>query len=97
MSKDDIYRSQFRLPYSLYEELKEEADRNHRSLNAEVVDRLAKSLGYVNLAKDDEDAPDMDDDALEAIKKLDEAVNTYLKARDHRNRLMHGVIKKKEK
>lgn len=41
---DDIYRSQFRLPWRLYEELKQKADFAGRSLNAEVVNRLETSL-----------------------------------------------------
>lgn len=41
---EDIYRSQFRLPYSLYESLKAAADQNHRSLNAELVARLEASI-----------------------------------------------------
>ncbi|AZS50644.1 Arc family DNA-binding protein [Entomomonas moraniae] len=43
MKKDDIYRSQFRLPYSLYEKLKDSADRNNRSVNAELIARLENS------------------------------------------------------
>lgn len=42
--KDDTYRSQFRLPYELYEQLKKSSKDNHRSLNAEIVDRLQESL-----------------------------------------------------
>jgi len=34
---EDIYRSQFRLPYSLYELLKASADENRRSVNAELI------------------------------------------------------------
>ncbi|BAR92404.1 hypothetical protein [Pseudomonas phage PS-1] len=41
---EDIYRSQFRLPYSLYESLKEAADANRRSVNAELVARLEASF-----------------------------------------------------
>lgn len=37
---EEIYRSQFRLPYPLYERLKASADRNRRSVNAELVARL---------------------------------------------------------
>lgn len=37
---EEIYRSQFRMPYSLYEQLKASADTNHRSVNAELVARL---------------------------------------------------------
>ncbi|GGW23744.1 Arc family DNA-binding protein [Vreelandella hamiltonii] len=44
MKKDDTYRSQFRLPYSLYEKLKAEAELNHRSLNAELIARLEQSF-----------------------------------------------------
>lgn len=40
----DVYRSQFRLPHSLYEELKKAADENHRSLNAELVARLESTF-----------------------------------------------------
>lgn len=41
---NDLYRSQFRLPYSLYESLKEAADSNHRSVNAELVARLESTF-----------------------------------------------------
>lgn len=40
----DLYRSQFRLPQSLYEKLKDEADKNRRSVNAELVARLQASF-----------------------------------------------------
>lgn len=42
--EEDIYRSQFRLPYSLYELLKASADENHRSVNAELVARLESTF-----------------------------------------------------
>lgn len=42
---DEIYRSQFRMPYALYEQLKASADANHRSVNAELVARLEDSFG----------------------------------------------------
>lgn len=41
---EEIYRSQFRLPYSLYEQIKASADANHRSVNAELVARLEASF-----------------------------------------------------
>lgn len=44
MKKNEIYRSQFRLPYDLYEKLKAAADKNHTSVNAELVDRLARTF-----------------------------------------------------
>ncbi|MEW6460371.1 MAG: Arc family DNA-binding protein [Pseudomonadota bacterium] len=37
---EELYRSQFRLPYSLYEQLKASADQNQRSVNAELVAAL---------------------------------------------------------
>nr|GEU28367.1 hypothetical protein [Tanacetum cinerariifolium] len=40
----NIYRSQFRLPFSLFEKLKAEAGRAGRSVNAELVGRLERSL-----------------------------------------------------
>lgn len=42
---DEIYRSQFRMPYALYEQLKASAAANHRSVNAELVARLEASFG----------------------------------------------------
>ena len=43
MSKD-IFRSQFRLPWELYEQLKSSADQSGRSLNAEIIFRLETSF-----------------------------------------------------
>ena len=40
----NIYRSQFRMPFSLFEKLKAEAGRAGRSVNAELVGRLERSL-----------------------------------------------------
>lgn len=40
----DIYRSQFRMPISLFEKLKNEAGKSKRSANAELVARLERSL-----------------------------------------------------
>ena len=42
--KEDLYRSQFRLPYSLYDQLKSAADAQKRSVNAEIVARLEASF-----------------------------------------------------
>jgi len=42
--KNDQFRSQFRLPNDLYERLKEAAEREGRSLNAEIVVRLEASF-----------------------------------------------------
>ncbi|XDZ50198.1 Arc family DNA-binding protein [Neisseriaceae bacterium CLB008] len=40
----DTYRSQFRLPYDLYLRLKQSADNNSRSLNAELILLLEEGL-----------------------------------------------------
>lgn len=42
--KEDQYRSQFRLPFSLYEKLKIAADEHGESLNKELVNRLERSF-----------------------------------------------------
>lgn len=52
---DDTYRSQFRLPYPLYEKLKAAADHSGRSLNAELVARLQDSFEGVTVHGLDED------------------------------------------
>lgn len=41
---NDLYRSQFRLPYPLYEQLKAASEASSRSLNAEIVARLERSF-----------------------------------------------------
>ncbi|WP_090321086.1 Arc family DNA-binding protein [Duganella sp. CF517] len=40
----NIYRSQFRMPIALFEKLKSEAGKSKRSANAELVERLERSL-----------------------------------------------------
>lgn len=42
--KEEIYRSQFRLPFDLYEKLKAAADEHGSSVNAELVLRLQHSF-----------------------------------------------------
>lgn len=42
--KNDYHRSQFRLPWELYERLKAETERSGRSLNGEIVARLEASF-----------------------------------------------------
>lgn len=49
---EDTYRSQFRLPYALYEHLKSAADNNKRSVNAELVARLEESFVPRNTSQD---------------------------------------------
>jgi CMP-2-keto-3-deoxyoctulosonic acid synthetase len=44
------FRSQFRLPGSLYDRLKEAAEQNGRSLNAEIVVRLQGSFDTNEMA-----------------------------------------------
>jgi len=41
---NEIYRSQFRLPYSLYEQLKQASEESQRSVNAELISRLQESF-----------------------------------------------------
>lgn len=41
---EDTFRSQFRLPYPLYEKLKAVAEESNRSLNAEIVARLQSTF-----------------------------------------------------
>lgn len=38
------FRSQFRIPQPLADRLKQASEQNHRSLNAELVDRLERSF-----------------------------------------------------
>ncbi|WP_186083609.1 Arc family DNA-binding protein [Burkholderia gladioli] len=47
---EDIYRSQFRMPWPLYEQLNAFAKANNRSLNSEVVTRLAISAAQSEAA-----------------------------------------------
>ena len=41
---EDLYRSQFRLPYPLYERLKAASDSSGRSVNGELVYRLGQTF-----------------------------------------------------
>lgn len=41
---EDTHRSQYRLPWPLYEELKAAAEKNRRPLNAELVARLESTF-----------------------------------------------------
>lgn len=76
---EDTYRSQFRLPYDLYEKLKEEAAKNHRSLNAEIVARLEQSVHEEEMEKDPyavriPDIPDISE-FIEMRKALKDAID----------------------
>lgn len=53
---EEIFRSQFRLPYELYERLKSSADESRRSLNAEVVHRLEEGFSKKLALEDASDA-----------------------------------------
>jgi len=70
--KTDLYRSQFRLPYSLYESLKESADQHHRSVNAELVARLESTFSEENRILD-MDLGDYADEILAAADAEDAA------------------------
>jgi hypothetical protein len=41
---EDTHRSQYRLPWPLYEELKAAAEKNRRPLNAELIARLESTF-----------------------------------------------------
>ncbi len=49
--EEDTYRSQFRMPYSLYELLKASADNNRRSVNAELIARLESTFTKKDLVR----------------------------------------------
>lgn len=49
---NDQHRSQFRIPYPLYERLKAEAEAQKRSLNAEIVARLQASFAQTPVSLD---------------------------------------------
>lgn len=58
----DVYRSQFRLPYDLYEQLKALAEKNRRPLNVELVYRLEIAVAeykgkehFMNLGMSEDD------------------------------------------
>ncbi|GAB5101351.1 Arc family DNA-binding protein [Caballeronia sp. HLA56] len=44
---EDTHRSQYRLPWPLYEELKAAAERNRRPLNAELIARLESTFPHL--------------------------------------------------
>lgn len=91
MKKDDTYRSQFRLPYDLYEKLKAESERNHRSLNAEIVDRLSRSVEGEEAFHEMADRP-LSNDELESIRE------TMLSAFDRLNeQIKKNAPKNKER
>jgi Arc-like DNA binding domain len=55
----DSYRSQFRLPWSLYYQLKESATKNRRPLNAELVARLESTYPGLSVLREDTDVDEM--------------------------------------
>lgn len=58
----DTFRSQFRLPWTLYERLKDSSERSGRSLNAEIVARLQASMD-----SEGKGGADKIDEAAEAV------------------------------
>lgn len=78
--KEDQYRSQFRLPYSLYDQLKSAADAEKRSVNAEIVLRLEASF----VAAEDPVArllPILEERDRRLIDELRAALGDFAKAR----------------
>jgi hypothetical protein len=49
---EDTHRSQYRLPWPLYEELKAAAEKNRRPLNAELVARLESTFPKLTVSAD---------------------------------------------
>ncbi|HBP79843.1 MAG TPA: hypothetical protein DD685_13645 [Halomonas sp.] len=100
MKKDDTYRSQFRLPYDLYEKLKAESEKNRRSLNAEIVARLDKSLEGQSPSHG-EDSVDEEsfsaDDVLLMYRELDTAVKNIQRLRASREKFLNRHDSKNEK
>lgn len=73
MEKDQ-YRSQFRLPYPLYEKLKAASTEHGKSLNGELVDRLERSLSN--------EAVSISEEALFAIGLLSASIQVYVASLD---------------
>lgn len=103
--KEDIYRSQFRLPMSLYENLKEAAEGSGRSLNAELVSRLEHSF-----EADDDDAlidslrrlhKESQQKVEELLRKGDQAdeidLQVYKEATQHAWHLLMHVISRQSR
>ncbi|AET95618.1 Arc family DNA-binding protein [Caballeronia zhejiangensis] len=49
---EDTHRSQYRLPWPLYDELKAAAEKNRRPLNAELVARLESTFPQLTVSAD---------------------------------------------
>ena len=49
---EDTHRSQYRLPWPLYEELRAAAEKNRRPLNAELVARLESTFPRLTVSAD---------------------------------------------
>lgn len=100
MKKDDTYRSQFRLPYDLYEKLKAESEKNRRSLNAEIVARLDESLGNSSPYLGGASSSDQDfsaDDVIAMYKELDMAVKNIQKLKASREKFLNRHDSENEK
>ncbi len=100
MKKDDTYRSQFRLPYDLYEKLKAESEKNRRSLNAEIVARLDESLGNSSPSLNEASASNEDfsaEDVLLMYRELDTAVKNIQKLRASREKFLNRHDPENEK
>lgn len=83
MTREENYRSQFRIPYSLYEALLASARQNRRSLNAEIVARLQESISAspdqgANVVHDQ----DVADQLAEMAKRLEQFLNESQKDRE---------------
>lgn len=83
---EDIYRSQFRLPYSLYELLKASADENRRSVNAELISRLEASFSKQEVVRHTLGLP-LNDQSAESSEQKVGPITTGI----HKDRLLAEV------
>ncbi len=81
MKKEETFRSQFRLPHDLYEKLKAESEKNHRSLNAEIVARLQASfddLRFYGHTLSDDVNPDEAEELRTRVARVEAALEKLI-------------------
>lgn len=69
-TQDEYIKTALRLPRDLHRNVQDSAERNGRSMNAELVDRLASS--FLDLSAEYKVAIDAQQQALTAYKRMDE-------------------------
>lgn len=78
MKKNDIVRSQLRIPPDLYEDLKEAAAASKRSLNAEIVARLEQSVSIDELKQKDDQIQMLESFMKETLKLFEKQKPGFL-------------------